>query len=66
MGIDTQGGGHVGVTHLLGGGDYIDPRPGTSGHRRCAGASLGKVVDMLFAKGISSPTGKLRDEGGSR
>ncbi len=25
-----------------------------------AGASLGKVVDMLFAKGISSPTGKLR------
>lgn len=23
-----------------------------------AGASLGKVVDMLFAKGISSPTGK--------
>ncbi len=23
-----------------------------------AGASLGKVVDMLFAKGIASPTGK--------
>ncbi len=25
-----------------------------------AGASLGKVVDMLFAKGISSPAGKPR------
>ncbi len=25
-----------------------------------AGASLGKVVEMLFAKGISSPTGKPR------
>lgn len=25
-----------------------------------AGASLGKVVDMLFAKGIPSPTGKPR------
>ena len=25
-----------------------------------AGASLGKVVDMLFAKGIPSPTGKRR------
>ncbi len=25
-----------------------------------AGASLGKVVDMLFEKGISSPTGKPR------
>lgn len=23
-----------------------------------AGASLGKIVDMLFAKGVSSPTGK--------
>ena len=25
-----------------------------------AGASLGKIVDMLFAKGISSPTGNLK------
>ena len=25
-----------------------------------AGASLGKIVDMLFTKGIPSPTGKLK------
>ena len=25
-----------------------------------AGASLGKIVDMLFAKGISSPTGNFK------
>ena len=25
-----------------------------------AGASLGKIVDMLFAKGILSPTGKTK------
>ena len=25
-----------------------------------AGASLGKIVDMLFAKGVSSPTGKSK------
>ncbi len=25
-----------------------------------AGASLGKIVDMLFAKGILSPTGKIK------
>ena len=25
-----------------------------------AGASLGKVVDMLFVKGVSSPTGKSK------
>lgn len=25
-----------------------------------AGASLGKIVDMLFARGILSPTGKLK------
>ena len=25
-----------------------------------AGASLGKIVDMLFAKGIPSPTGNLK------
>ena len=25
-----------------------------------AGASLGKIVDMLFVKGVSSPTGNLK------
>ena len=25
-----------------------------------AGASLGKIVDMLFVKGVSSPTGKFK------
>ena len=29
-----------------------------------AGASLGKIVDMLFVKGVSSPTGKSKFNAG--